>query len=411
MDSPQPPQGPGAWPAPSGQPQGSPPPPPPPYGPPHPGGPGQPPHGGPPPWGQPTPPVSGLAVAALVTGLCGLFPVALALGLVALARISARRGAERGRGLAIAGVVLAGVQIAALAVIIPVAMTSDDDGDGAEATEQQRPERREPEDEPSDDPAPTDPAPEDGEQIDVFDIQVGDCFDSGTGLDGFDEGEGTEETTVTRLSCDAPHEAEAYGTTQVTGYDDFPGDAELARVAFDECGRLVQPYVLDTWELDTSTTMYFYYPQQSSWSFGDREILCFFGHTDGTPLDGSLRGDPGELSADQANYLEITTPLEIVIWNEPYPDEPLEDQRTWAEQMAETIDQEAGDLAAAEWSGDVAGQIDGLVTAREESITHWTAAADAQDMNEFDTQYTEGYGTLGVEQEIAIRQTLGLTTG
>jgi hypothetical protein len=343
----------------------------------------------------------------------GLFPVALSLGLVALSRISARAGAERGRGLAVAGIVLAGVQIVALAVIIPVAATnSDDDGRGTEASEEQRPERREPDDEPTDDPNPTEPVPDDdGEQIDVFDIQVGDCFDSGTGLGEFEENEATEETTVTRLPCDAPHEAEAYGTAQVTGYQEFPGDAELTELAFDECGRLVQPYVLDTWELDTSTTMYFYYPQQSSWSFGDREILCFFGHIDGTPLEGSVRGDPGELSADQASYLEITTPLEIVIWNEPYPDDPLAAQREWAEQMAGTIDQEAGDLAAAAWSEDVAGQVDELVAAREDSLTHWNRAADAQDVAAFESEYTEGYATLGIDQEIAIRQTLGLTTG
>ncbi|MGI3200060.1 DUF4190 domain-containing protein [Streptomyces sp. GLT-R25] len=123
---PQPPQG-----QPQGQPQG-------PYQPPgqpqgpygaYPGGPqGQGPGPGPgpygyQPWGQgyspySTPaPVNGLAIAALVLGiLCFLPLVGLILGFFALAQI--KRKGERGKGMAIAGMILSGIGAAILALAL-----------------------------------------------------------------------------------------------------------------------------------------------------------------------------------------------------------------------------------------------------------------------------------------------------
>ena len=83
-------------------------------------------------WSQPagsiypgvSPPVqttSGLAVAALVTGLffwCFVVPgvVAVVLGYLALEQIADSGGAKRGRGMAIAGIVLGWVGIGLLGI-------------------------------------------------------------------------------------------------------------------------------------------------------------------------------------------------------------------------------------------------------------------------------------------------------
>lgn len=58
-------------------------------------------------WAPPRPRIDGVSVAALVTGVLGLGPVALALGLAGLRRT--RAGLRAGRGLAVAGVVLGAV--------------------------------------------------------------------------------------------------------------------------------------------------------------------------------------------------------------------------------------------------------------------------------------------------------------
>jgi hypothetical protein len=398
MDSPQPPPPPpGAWPPPPGPPPQQ-------------------------PWAAPVqPPFSGLAVAAFVTSLFVLFPLALVLGLVALTRLNdgdAQQRRQRGKGLATAAVALACVQIAVLAVVVPVAVfNADDDGGGGSAAAAPQDERAGEDAEDSEDtesPSPTESdepgGAEDGEEIDVYSIRTGDCFDSGTGLDQFEENEATEEFRVTRLACDGAHEAEAFGSTRVTGYDAFPGDEELTRLATEECGGRVQPYVLDAWNLDRSVTYFFYYPQQSSWSFGDREILCFFGNQDGSPLTGSLRGDAGDFGEEQTRYLEITAPLESVIWQEPLPGAPLAEHRAWAGQMSRTITEEADALSRASWSAEISGLVDDLVAAREVSVSHWDRAADAGGQAAYDRHYGDGYATLGVETEISIRETLGLST-
>jgi prepilin-type processing-associated H-X9-DG protein len=61
------------------------------------------------------PKTSGMAVASLVLGICGLLScgitslVGLILGIVALVRINKSRGQQSGQGLAIAGIVVSGV--------------------------------------------------------------------------------------------------------------------------------------------------------------------------------------------------------------------------------------------------------------------------------------------------------------
>ena len=69
----------------------------------------------------PAPTTNGLAVAALVTGLffwCFVIPgiVAVILGYLALEQIADSAGAQRGRGMAIAGIVLGWVGIGLLGI-------------------------------------------------------------------------------------------------------------------------------------------------------------------------------------------------------------------------------------------------------------------------------------------------------
>lgn len=58
-------------------------------------------------WVPPRPATDGVSIAALVTGVFGLGPVAVVLGLIGVRRT--RGGARSGRGLAVAGIVLGGV--------------------------------------------------------------------------------------------------------------------------------------------------------------------------------------------------------------------------------------------------------------------------------------------------------------
>ncbi|WP_181727347.1 DUF4190 domain-containing protein [Streptomyces sp. PT12] len=355
----------------------------------------------------PRQPFGRLPVWAFITSF-GVFPLGLMLGVLALAR--PRVTPERGRGLAVAGLVIASLQVVALAVAVPLAVMSDprggtgdrtgigaapggaeeresapggDQGDGSEGT--------------------------DGEDVQVNDIEAGDCFDPGTSLDAF--GEGVEETFVTRRPCEGPHEAEAFGTVLVEGHDAFPGDEEILTLAEEECDRLIQGYVLDTWALPLDVSPYYYHPTRDSWQYGDREVICFLGHLDGGQLDETLRGDASGMSEDQLGYLEITTPLDLVTWSEPLPEADLADRQVWAARMAEVVEAETEALADHAWSPGVDELIGRLVRAREESLASWSGAAGAVDADAFDAYVDTGYAVMGIELEVEIRDTLGLATG
>ncbi len=111
------PPGPGGFPPPAG-PGGFPPP----QGPPI----GYPPSGGMnPAYGQPRPKTAGLAIASLVTAFfCWL--VSIPLGFVALSKIKKSNGQLKGRGLAIAGIVLSFLGLAAVGGIFALGAAFDD---------------------------------------------------------------------------------------------------------------------------------------------------------------------------------------------------------------------------------------------------------------------------------------------
>jgi hypothetical protein len=73
-------------------------------------------------WAPPPPRTDGVAVASLVTGVLGLGPVALGLGIAGLRRT--RPGGLRGRGLAVAGVVLGVVGTLAWLATVAVAVVT-----------------------------------------------------------------------------------------------------------------------------------------------------------------------------------------------------------------------------------------------------------------------------------------------
>lgn len=76
----------------------------------------------PPPYGAPAPRTNGLAIAALVLGLCGFAILPVIFGHVALRQIRDR--GEGGTGLAIAGLVLGYLEIALYAIVALVLVFS-----------------------------------------------------------------------------------------------------------------------------------------------------------------------------------------------------------------------------------------------------------------------------------------------
>lgn len=193
---------------------------------------------------------SGLAVAALVSGILPTIPLALVLGPLALARI--RRTGERGRGLAIAGLALAGTWTVAAAVTAAGVIIA------------QRHQAR---------PVPVSlPA--------VFSLRTGQCFNSGrNGISG-----------LTVVACGQPHDGEVYATYRVAGRP-WPGNAALHGEASQGCMSGLAGYLNP--QLATTTLAESYiYPDAGAWAAGERTVVCEIRSTAGK-LTGSVRASDG----------------------------------------------------------------------------------------------------------------------
>ncbi|MFD9407695.1 DUF4190 domain-containing protein [Streptomyces sp. NPDC059989] len=234
------------------------------------------PYGGPQGWpgGYAPPPMPSrktnpLAIVAFVMSLvCAIPFVPLILGIVALSQIRSR--GEQGKGLAIAAIAIHGATIAFYAILVALGLSGAlDDG-----------------------PAPkrdtggqvTDPG-----SSKVNDIRMGDCFNTGGDLADYqDEDGGQASFSVRIVPCDQPHEAEAYAVFDLEG-GAYPGTEKVTAMAEEKCsGTKLTDYVGAKPKLSEKMEMYYYFPQSTTWAFGDREVTCFLGDTTGSST-GSVR--------------------------------------------------------------------------------------------------------------------------
>ncbi|MET8295124.1 DUF4190 domain-containing protein [Streptomyces sp. NPDC005180] len=248
-----------------------------PYG--QPGQPGQPgmpgpggPYAGQQGWYPPPPQkTNALAVVAFVMSLlCAIPTVPLILGFVALSQI--RKNGEKGRGLAIAAVVIHGLTLAFYAVAIVLGLSGAFD-------EGPRPQR-------DTQGQVTTPG-----SSKVEDIRKGDCFNTDDDLSKTQQGDGTQaRLSVRTVPCDQPHEGEAYAVFTLDG-SVFPGAEKVVEMSEQKCsGTALTGYVADAAKLPKNLEVFYYYPQASSWALGDRTVTCFLGTANGTSTGSARAG-------------------------------------------------------------------------------------------------------------------------
>jgi hypothetical protein len=200
---------------------------------------------------RPAPRTDGVAVAALVTGVLGLGPVAVVLGLLGVRRTrpagAAGSRGTRGRGLAVAGTVLGAVGTLAWAGLAAI-------GIGTAVASR---------------PLPADLA----EPVDARAVQLvtGSCV-----------AELPPDGAVDRVRvvpCDVEHAAQV-----VTAYD-FPADTPWPGQA-EVTARVQGACTLSDAEREQGLRMVAWAPTEASWSRGDRTGLCLA--VPPQPVTGSL---------------------------------------------------------------------------------------------------------------------------
>jgi len=109
----------------------------------------------------------------------------------------------------------------------------------------------------------------------VFSLRAGDCLNSSqNGL------------SVTILSCTTPHEAEVFATFSLSG-SSWPGDAAAQQQASSGCANRIAGY-LNPQLLNAGLTQQYVYPNQDAWQAGVRTVVCEVSSPSG-PLSGSVR--------------------------------------------------------------------------------------------------------------------------
>ncbi|RIQ21878.1 DUF4190 domain-containing protein [Jiangella rhizosphaerae] len=197
---------------------------------------------GPNPWpGEPPrkPGTNGFAIAALVLGIVVVIPLAIVFGIIALVQ-TAKTG-QKGRGLAIGGLVAAGLWIVLFVGLgVWAVMSEPERNEAGEITE--------------------------GGTVSTFDVEVGDC------LNGLRETE--DETAISMLPavpCDEPHEGEVYATFDLED-GDYPGEEAISALAGERCDAALLSYSASAYD-DRNVGIFFLYPQEVGWP-QDREVVC-----------------------------------------------------------------------------------------------------------------------------------------
>ncbi|MCG6499912.1 DUF4190 domain-containing protein [Kitasatospora sp. A2-31] len=343
---------------------------------------------------------NGFAVAALVTGLLCLWPLPLVFGIVALIQLHRRN--ERGRGMAVTGVVLGALGTLGLLVGLLGVVAA-----GVDATED------------ADRPARAPKAPPGG--VVWSSLKAGDCYNLPGDHSGTGRGSGTADQSVlwvSRVPCLLPHQGEVAGTARIPESDGpgYPGEPRVRERAAALCGPVLDEYALDYWAVPDGMDEVYLYPSRANWKSGERDVTCAYEDRDGQHR-GSVRTDRAALNPAQLAYLEAARAFNSAYWDEPDAeiDEAAPEYRTWARKMAEASRKEAEDLSrtSTNWPEGARPKVAELAAAQREAATAWDTAAKTTDGTALEREVRRARTLVAKSTRLTteIRRELGLSTG
>jgi hypothetical protein len=185
----------------------------------------------------PPPPLSVLSVLSLVFSIVGFVPASFVLAIMALRRIG-RRG-ERGRGLAVASLIVSTVWVVIIGLGILGTVLAKP-GPSGNIKKQ--------------------------EAVGVYTLIEGDCFDNPAA--------GQNLLDVTGLPCSKPHDAQVFAVYKLTGANSaYPGSGQIAKEA--QAGCNARDGNINQNDTTSSMKLGWLYPVQLSWQAGHRTVTCF----------------------------------------------------------------------------------------------------------------------------------------
>ncbi|MFG2710161.1 DUF4190 domain-containing protein [Streptomyces goshikiensis] len=334
-------------------------------------------------WGAPAyrqPALNGFAPASLLVGVLCFPPLGVLFAVVALVQIARRR--ERGKAVALVGLVVSGVMTVALAVLVGQYA----DGFFARIASARH------------------LAVTEGEFTAIDGMRAGDCFNV-PGGNLYDE-----SSSVYRIGCAEVHDGEVTSSTLLEGKG-FPGSEQLRKAATDTCWKSMDEYAMDTWALPEYAELFHFAPSRGSWRDGDHRLLCVIGTTD-EDHRGSLRKDAGMLTPEQVGFLRAMNATDQALGREPdgEPGRQLGAYRAWAREVDAALGEQAKVLEGAKGRPGLGGpagkRLRELAAAREQ----WRAAAEARTPAGFDAAWRRAGKAVSLDTEKALRGAYGLST-
>ncbi len=206
-------------------------------------------------YGPPSPGTDGFAVASLVLGIVPVLGglLGIVFGAIALPRI--RRSGQRGRGMAIAGLVLGSLWLVGIIAAVAIGVGRDASRSPAGALTS-------------------------AGTVSLDALRVGDCIATLP--------EGQSVVTVDVVPCASRHAGEVYSTSQL-GAGPYPGPGQVDRLSLGRCRKDLPAFVGAT-PGETGFGISYLQPTSRSWTLGNRGVTCILHDPSGAPLDGEARG-------------------------------------------------------------------------------------------------------------------------
>jgi hypothetical protein len=187
---------------------------------------------------------NGFAIASFVLGILGVFVLSAILGIVfsIVALVKIGKAAQKGKGFAIAGLVLSSVWLVALAGLIALGVYVD--GTQAHRSSVGQVSKK--------------------GSLSIAGLRPGDCFDNPATTTGI--------SSVTAIPCTQRHDAQVFAQFHATG-SGYPGDTSLRQQATTGCDSRITGNI-DRSKVASRMSIRFIFPGSGSWFLGQRTVSC-----------------------------------------------------------------------------------------------------------------------------------------
>lgn len=316
---------------------------------------------------------NGYAIAALVTGILGFTGAALvSVGLAIVALVGIGRTGQRGKGMAITGLVLSVAWLALFATLFTIGFTQ-----GLREAAAQQP-----------------------GTVNTFSLEPGQCFD---------RDEASKSAYVQTVECAKPHDAEAFAVVPLAG-NTFPGVDSVQQTGSQQCGALSLTWLTRGLNYPDFAVHYIF-PEPLSWNKGVRADICFY-RSDKGKITGHVKDQGVPFTADQKHYLAVTDPYLVLRQEERGSGgKPWSDQRDLAARTVPVLQKEITQLQAGPWPTVVQTWIDKFVSDKQRELGYRQQAAAGGDQNTVLAAVQGADNFLGLDEDQQIRHLLNLNPG